>query len=123
MAAIELASPITRQTVEQIHARAGYLQKRGSSSEAQRFLAKGLRAARARDPRLLMALEKAAEIMTRLQEEQMGRTQRDASTTFADRSAPVEVSLWREAYKAADAGQPPEQLGYIYGAAAELAGY
>lgn len=123
MAQIELAQPINRHTVEQAQRRAAEMQRRFGSSESTRFVEKGLRAARQRDPKLLAAMERAAEVLVALQEEQMGRTQRDIGRTMAERASPMVVGFWREAYKAADRGEPPVQLGFIYGAAAELAGY
>ena len=81
-----------------------------------------VRAARARDPHLLKALEASAEVLQAMQERQIGRTQRDASTPYGQRVDLTEYSLWREAYRICDEGTPTRHFEWIYGAAAMLAG-
>ena len=118
-ASIEIPEWINETTIERAHRRASIAQR----SNAEGFAQKGWRAARARDPRLLKALEGAAEVMQAIQERQRGRTMRDSSTPYGQRVDLTEYSLWREAYKCCDRGEPSENLMWIYGAAAELAGY
>lgn len=119
---IELAEFVTNKTVEKAWGRVRAAQ-RGTDNSLARY---GLRAARAgggRDrDKLLVALEKGAEIMHHIAEAQMGRTVRDASTEFSHRVWPTEASLWREAYESVDKGQPEEALSWVYAAAALLAG-
>lgn len=81
-----------------------------------------MRAARARDPKLLKALDQAANVMALEHERQMGETQRRASIDFVDQTMPVEVQMFREAYVCADRGEPSENLMWIYAAGAWLAG-
>lgn len=83
----------------------------------------GLRAAKARDPRLLKALEKMAEHTDAAQEAQMGRTMRDAGSTFGESRGTTEHQLCREAYRMVDEGTPLANFQWIYGAAAWLCGY
>ena len=85
------------------------------------FASLGMRAARARDPKLLKAMEKATEILFAENEKQLGEYQRQASTEFVFKSVPTEVSLFREAYKALDRGEPIQELCWMYAAGAWLA--
>lgn len=117
-AGIELADWINPETVERAYSRAIVAQR----VRNQVFADTGMRAARARDPKLLLALERGAEILSRLQEEQVGRTRRSAER-FADTVELTEVALWRKAYEFADKGEPLPHLEWIYGAAAVLAGF
>lgn len=80
----------------------------------------GLRAARARDPRMMLALEDIAEQLDRAVESQHGRTLRGVSTSYADRTWPTLATMFREAYRTADAGNPEAGLIGCYGAAAVL---
>lgn len=80
----------------------------------------GMRAARARDPKLLRALDRGIEVLDRMAEDQGGRTRRTGA--FAERSIPTEVTLWREAYTRADRGEAPQHFAWIYACAADLAG-
>lgn len=72
---------------------------------------------------LLLALEKAAEVMEKEREKQMGQTQRRGSIDYAMKVHPTEVQVWREAYRMLDRGTPLRNFEWIYGAAAELAGF
>lgn len=117
-AGIELADWINPETVERAYARAVVAQKVGN----QAFANTGMRAARARDPKLLLALERGAEILDRMQETQVGRSRRSAER-YADTVELTEVALWRKAYEFADRGEPLPHLEWIYGAAAVLAGF
>lgn len=83
----------------------------------------GMRAARARDPKLLMALEAMAETTLSLQENQMGRLMRSPDASFGESRGTTEHQLCREAYKMADKGEAMEQFQWVYLAAAFLCGY
>lgn len=83
----------------------------------------GLRAARARDERLLLVLEKGAEFTGKASEEQNGRTRRDSGTEFYMRVEHTEAQLWRNAYVTVLEGHPSEVYQWIYGAAAIVCGY
>lgn len=117
-AGVEVEQFITRGSVEWAHRRASEAQRR----REQHIADIGMRAARARDPKLLLVLEKAAEVLVRMEEEQVGRTRRTASR-YADTVELTEVALWRKAYEFADKGEPLPHLEWIYGAAALLAGF
>lgn len=117
-AGVEVEQFITRGSVEWAHRRASEAQRR----REQHIADIGMRAARARDPKLLLVLEKATEVLDKMQEEQVGRTRRTASR-YADTVELTEVALWRKAYEFADKGEPLAQLEWIYGAAALLAGF
>lgn len=113
-AGVELPNFITRDSVEWAH---------GQSVRAQRsqrtglFLA-GMRAARARDPLLMKTLDASAEILQQISAEQADSNTLDCGA----RIDATEFSLWREAYRSADEGEPMAQFGWIYGAAALLSG-
>lgn len=117
-AALEIPEWINESTVERAYSRALKAQHLRRDSFAQ----KGMRAAIARDSHLLKALEGAAEVLQAMQERQVGRTQRDASTVYGEKVDLTEYALWREAYRLADEGRPTLHFQWIYGAAAELAG-
>jgi hypothetical protein len=111
----ELPEWINETTVEDAYRRA----IRAQQARRERLAAAGLRAAKARDSRLLKALEGGAEILRRMSERQLGAQGLDV----AGRRVPAtEYQLWRNAYTTADAGTPEENYAWIYGAAAILAG-
>lgn len=82
----------------------------------------GLRAARARDPKMMKALEKSSEILQQLEEDQR-RESRRTEERYNHTKESTEYQMWREAYKTADNGDPCENLMWIYGAAAFVAGF
>lgn len=87
------------------------------------FAERGMRLARAKDPLFLKVLEKWAEHMDKLADEQHGRTRRSMGADYALRTLPTEAAMVTEAYRLADAGTPVANLKWIYGGAAWLAGY
>lgn len=90
----------------------------------QNFADTGWRAALARDAKLLKALEKGAESVTRLTEAQYGQTMRGMDADeYHYQHGTTEAQLWREAYRLCDEGQPIRNFEWIYGAAAWLCGY
>jgi hypothetical protein len=89
----------------------------------QSFADTGFRAARARDPKLLIALEVMAETTGKMQEAQMGRLMRSPDAKFGETKGTTEHQLCREAYRLCDAGNPIENFSWIYGAAAYLCGF
>jgi hypothetical protein len=117
-AGIEISEWINDNTVEEAFRRT----ERARSLRKQHFADKGMRAARAREPRLLKALECGAEVLHAIQERQIGRTLRDSSTPYGHRVDLTEYGMWREAYTLCDRGEPLVAFEWIYGAAAELAG-
>lgn len=115
MSVLMLFRPITAKTVEEAYRRARTAQEQRRQSWADR----GMRAARARDPHLLLALQKGAEILQQISEDQLGVHGHDAAGI---RVHATEFNLWREAYTAADRGEPLANFEWIYAAAAWLAG-
>jgi hypothetical protein len=113
-AGIEIPEWITDTTVERAYGRAMRFQREGRMGMAEA----GLRAAKARDGRLLKALEGGAEVLHRISSNQFGHNYKAAGIKMEA----TEAQLWREAYKTADRGEPMVQFRWIYGAAAELAG-
>lgn len=109
--------PMNAYTVEQAYSRGLVAQRKGDYAYAQ----KGMRAAHARDPRLLVALERGTEVLHSLAESQFGRSIRAGNLTHRP-VWPTELTMWREAYVAADKGEPLPHLSWIYGMAADLAG-
>lgn len=91
------------------------------ANDLRPFAQKGMRAARARDARMLKVLEQGAEILREWSDER--EHERAMHRPDAPKIDATEFSMWREAYKAADAGEPMPQMMWVYGAAAELAGY
>ena len=121
VARIELPDFVNQGTVEHAYRRSKlFVHRRMHHMRDQ-----GMRAARARDPKLLLALEYSAEILHGMAEAQYGRTGRDKSTQFSHTVEPTEVQLWKNAYEMCDKGADDEGLGpygWIYAAAAEMAG-
>ena len=124
---VEIEEFISRERVEWAHRRANIAFERGDQAFAQ----VGLKAAKARDSRLLKVLEQAAEHLDAMSEEQMGRTRR-ASVHSTDNyrlsAEHTESTMWREAYRLMDEGKieawaANHPLEWIYGAAALLCGY
>lgn len=114
-AGVEIPEWINESTVERAYARSLRFQEAGKMGYAET----GLRAARARDSRLLKCLEAGAEVLTKMSHDQLGQS----FTHAGFRMDATEAQLWRAAFVAADEGDAPIQYRWIYGAAAELAGY
>jgi len=99
------------------------LMLRARDAGRQNFADTGYRAALARDPKLLLALEAMAEVTGKLQEKQMGQTMRSSSATFAESRGTTEHQLCREAFRLCDEGNPIRQFEWLYACGAILAGY
>ena len=115
---VEIEEFITPERVEWAHGRALMAQHGGR----QTFADTGWRAALARDPKLLKALERGAEIVSQIDENQRGRTRRSADK-FEESVETTTTQLWKEAYRLCDAGTPIRNFEWVYGAAALLCGY
>lgn len=114
---VEIEEFITPARVEYAYGLAIKYQTSGKSGLTDA----AMRAARARDPKLLKALEKGAEIIGKMSEAQMGQTRR-STEIFSHTKEHTESQLWREAYRMVDQGTPIENLVYIYLAGCFLAG-
>lgn len=116
---IEIEEFITPGRVEYAHG----LAMKNMSLRRQSFADTGWRAARAGDPKMLLALEKAANILDKMTDAQHGRTIRSMSATHGETKGTTEAQLWRNAYTTMDNGTPEQNYEWIYGAAAWLCGY
>ena len=112
---LEIPAWINRRTVEDAY-RQGVIARERSD---RAFARVGLRAARDRSGRLLVALEGMAETLRRMSDEQAENRIR----LCGQRIDATEYALVREAYTSVDRGDPIEHLAWIYGMGAALAGY
>lgn len=115
---VELENFVTAGSVEYAYRRCQVEQRRGN----EQFAKVGMRAAKARDSRLLKVLDLAANILHQMDEDQ-NKENRRTTEVYGETKTTTEVQLWREAYRMVDQGTPIENLKWIYGAAALLAGY
>jgi hypothetical protein len=115
---VEIEDFLTPERIEWAYGQAQKAQEQQRDIVAQT----GMRAARARDPKLLKALEKAAEHTLKMHEAQMGRTRRSTEIEGYKVEA-TEHQLFREALVAADKGEPLQNFAWLYGAAAIMIGY
>ena len=116
---VELEQFITPVLVEIAHGKAIQAQSAGRQS----FADTGYRAALARDPKLLKALERGADILDKMTDAQHGRTIRAPDALHGETKGTTEAQLWRESYRLCDEGNPIRNFEWIYGAAAWLVGY
>ena len=117
---IEINDWINQFTIEKAYRRANLMQA-DHSYRSKAFAERGMRAARARDPKLLMVLEKGTTILEQLAQEQLGEYKHRSDIPYSHSVDPTEVQLWREAYKTCDQGDPVINFQWIYGAAAQVA--
>ena len=82
-----------------------------------------MRAARERDPRVLMVLEKAANAITAEDDRQRGVTRSHSDTPFNQQRYTTDTQMFQKAYESMDNGVVEPALGWIYAAGAFLAGY
>jgi hypothetical protein len=111
----------TEGAIESAHIYAQALAKHSDTPRVRTQIEQSMRAVRARDPKLLLWLEKAAEAIGQQHERQRGQTRR-ATSNFLDSFEPQEVQMWQKAYSTADAGDPLVACAYIYTAACVYAG-
>jgi hypothetical protein len=115
---IEIEEFVTPVSVEYAYGRA--IKERDKHNLS--FADVGLRAARARDPKLLKVLEQASNILHQMDEDQ-NKENRRTTHIHGETFMTTETKLWMEAYRMVDEGTPIEHLKWIYAAAAFLAGY
>ena len=116
-AGIEIPEWVNRRTITSVWEMA----KEAQARDQMPFAQKGMRAARARDPRLLKTLEAGTEVL------RVWSAEREEARIRAAPDAPpvdaTEYSMWKAALETCDQGQPMVQMMWVYGAAAHLAGY
>lgn len=122
---MELSLAITSETVEAATKRVNLARAR-DNARADQLARQALRAAQARDPKLLLALEKGAAVLRTMSEAQMGVHGADQG---GQRVEAGELQVWRNAYDLCDMGKSrrvdPHELAvyqWIYAAAGLLAG-
>jgi hypothetical protein len=115
---IELAFPINEKTVEHAHRQI----MRWKADGLTTYYTQAMRAVRARDPKLLAALERCTETMDRVVERQMGQTRRDHLVPVGERAYPMEAGQFKTAYEALQKGDVVDALGWTYAMAGLLAG-
>ena len=116
MATIELELFVTEASVEEAYRRGVLAQAR----RRQSFADTGMRAAKARDPKLLKALDQGSNVLRRMTEKQLGQA---FTTPSGVRVDATEYNLWRSACECVDKGEPIKNLEWVYGMAAWLCGY
>ena len=111
---------ITFRSVEYAHKRA--IQEQANCNEA--FAEIGMRCAINRDPKLLLALEKATECLIQQEHNQRAHSMLTADNEN-ERRYTTETQMWREAYRMVDEGKAVQvpHLKWIYAAGAFLCGY
>jgi len=117
---IELVKNIDRYTVETSYKRAKEAQLKNSYG-SDRWSSLAFNHAKNRDPKILLALEQAANVMNQIWEEQLGNYARQHDIAENHKSKPIEVQMWTEAYRLADEGNAIRHFKWIYYAAYELA--
>lgn len=115
---IELENYVCAESVEYAYRRCQIELRNGNEN----FAAVGMKAARARDPKLLKVLDLCANVMVNLEESQR-REQMRTTLIHAEARYTTETQMFREAYRLCDEGNPIENFKWIYGAAALLAGF
>lgn len=116
---VEVEEFVTPDRLEWAYGKAMEAQSRRN----QRFADVGWRAAQARDGRLLKVLECSANIISKIDEEQRGRTRRAVDTPYSESVETTVTQMFRGAYETVDKGTPVRALEWIYGAAALMCGY
>lgn len=124
MARIELPDFVTERTVERAYVRAKEMQDRHMQRQGRAYTeawaARGVRAARARDGKLLRFLEYSVEVLAKLNDGQQSRLEQAGFR----RQDFTEFSIWKGAYQKADElardeSCDPGVFRWVYGAAAE----
>lgn len=130
MAKIELPDFMTTELVQAAYRRAQYAQDRARHHRDDRalkeWMIRGVRAARNRDARMLLFLEKGAEVIRILNDDQQARFAANEEGVEFQRQDFTEFSIWRSAFELADKPDPSAQhgiFGWIYGAALEACTY
>jgi hypothetical protein len=113
---MELEHFVTRPRLEWAYATA---QRAQHATRGESLARQAWGAAKARDSRVLLALQKGSEILQRMSEEQMGQHGLDVA---GYRVPATEFQLWKNAYTTMDKGTPEANYVWIYVAAGLLAG-
>lgn len=93
---------VNNKAVESMYRFATHELRAMSERERLRLFVQARRAVKARDPKVMTVLDKGAEILAAMAEDQYGRTNRTSQDVW--RAPPTEFQIWREAYRLADEG-------------------
>ncbi len=115
-----LMNPVNEQTAEAIFLRANDMCNRMIPETG--YASAGFQAALKRDPILLQAMEKLANVIDKIAESQLGQTRRSATASFSQSIEPSQAIMVREAYRTMDIGLPAPNFGFLYAAVAEHQG-
>lgn len=117
---IEVRESLDERAIEKITLRANEISK----SNRLAYVERAMRIVRDRNPAVMLILEKGAEAMAAVNENQHGQTQRQSrhrGTALGVQA--TDASLWQNAYRLADEGRPLEHFGWLYVAVCEHAGF
>lgn len=84
---------------------------------------KGMRAVQAKDRYVMTALERMAETLDKMSEDQTGQTRRAAGADLADTVEPAVVQTWKKAYASALDDEPDPSYAFYYAAVTYFVGY
>jgi hypothetical protein len=115
---VEIEEFFSPERVEWAYRMAMRAQREGK----QRYAARAFELASKRNDVLLKAMEKGAEIVAKMDEDQRGRTRRSAEN-LAEQSETTETQLWRESYRLMDEGRPIRNFEWMYLAGMYLGGF
>jgi hypothetical protein len=88
----------------------------------QRYAERAMDLAHKRNSVLLKAMEKGAEIVSKMDEDQRGRTRRSAEN-LSEQVETTETQLWKESYRLMDEGRPIPNFAWMYLAGMYLGGF
>jgi len=108
---------ITLHRVENAYRNCQEQQKNGNYRYAER----GMRAVRDKNRLVMLALEKVANLMRKITDEQYGQSKHGRDVPYSHTVDPTETQLFIKAYELADKGTPIEEFKWIYGAVTEIA--
>ncbi len=108
---------ITLHRVEKAYKNCCEQQRIGNKSYARR----GMRAVQDRNRLVMLALEKIANLMRKVTDEQLGQSKHRSDIPYSHTIDPTETQLFIKAFELADKGTPIEEFMWIYGAVTEIA--
>lgn len=115
---VEVEEFFSPERVEWAYRMAMRAQREGKQRYAERAMELALK----RNAVLLKSMEKGAEIVAKMDEDQRGRTRRSAEN-LAEQTETTETQLWRESYRLMDEGRPIRNFEWMYLAGMYLGGF
>jgi hypothetical protein len=122
MSAVELPDVVTEKLAEHLDRRHATLAE--AARAHPHLVERAMYAARAarNEPKMLMLMDKIANILDHWSEGQNGQTRRQASRYVGEKAEARGVQAWREAFRCADEKKDAPEFGYHYLACAEYLG-